>query len=459
MRPVPVLLLSLLWMACSGTPPEIRSLPIVSISDTTPDAGGEILFPSRSMSTSKLTVRLTGLAPERSYILCLNTGEPNTPTSETLGKLQLHGWPLGSFYDNPQGFKEGHWNFVRIESDASGRFERGFELPLPPLDYRIRLLIKTAGEGGYAPVAQSDAFLMAVSGSPLKRWLAGTMFALAFVPLLFIVRGRARDRGEHGAPDHEAAEAAGADVNRTPSSSEDDSATGGGATLQLNPAAPGLPDALGAEHTRLDASEVQGSEFEDPNQFNGHAFNGNPCNANQGDASQGDPHRCDASHTAMEPTNGSAGPSSLIDRDLTLVERARIEGNLRHGKRFSWIEIHNRRKHFRARQALVFQILCEQDPNCDGLPQEEIIREWEAVYEAKRANPVRVRDIFRACADEPGDFIVRVPGPASVYRLGLLPTTSEKSEESEESIHEDSPAELKDASQCESSSMDRSQYE
>jgi hypothetical protein len=106
----------------------------------------------------------------------------------------------------------------------------------------------------------------------------------------------------------------------------------------------------------------------------------------------------------------------------TLVERARAEGVLQHHKNYAWIEIHGRRKSFRARQALVFRILCEQDPNCDGIPQDEIIKAWEEVFRANRANPVRVRDIFRSCEHEPGDFIVRVAGPASVYRLRLEPT-------------------------------------
>jgi len=46
------------------------------------------------------------------------------------------------------------------------------------------------------------------------------------------------------------------------------------------------------------------------------------------------------------------------------------------------------------------------------------------VYGVARANPVRVRDIFRAYKDEPGDFIVRVPGPASAYRLRLEPAAA-----------------------------------
>jgi hypothetical protein len=106
----------------------------------------------------------------------------------------------------------------------------------------------------------------------------------------------------------------------------------------------------------------------------------------------------------------------------TWVERARAEGVLLHHKNYAWIEIHGKRKSFRPRQAFVFRILCEHDPNCDGMPQDEIIKAWEEEFRAKRANPVRVRDIFRSCEHEPGDFIVRVAGPASVYRLRLEAT-------------------------------------
>src|SRR5262245_43518975 len=116
------------------------------------------------------------------------------------------------------------------------------------------------------------------------------------------------------------------------------------------------------------------------------------------------------------------GPLPFVGGMRTCVDRARAQGVLRHNKNYTWIEIHGRRKIFRQRQALVFRILCEQDPNCGGILQDDIVKDWEAVFHATRANPVRVRDIFRSCQGEPGDFIVRVPGPASAYRLRLEAT-------------------------------------
>jgi hypothetical protein len=113
-----------------------------------------------------------------------------------------------------------------------------------------------------------------------------------------------------------------------------------------------------------------------------------------------------------------------------------VAGVLVHHRNLSWIEIHGRRKSFRPRQALVFRILLENDPDCEGMLQEEIVKAWEKVYAVARANPVRVRDIFRACKDEPGDFIVRVPGPASAYRLRLEPGIAQPHSHDAELAHE-----------------------
>jgi hypothetical protein len=142
-----------------------------------------------------------------------------------------------------------------------------------------------------------------------------------------------------------------------------------------------------------------------------------PAYADEDDLQGEQRERADGSAQA-QGDSASASPQAA----QTLVERARAEGVLLHHKNYAWIEIHGRRKSFRPRQALVFRILCEQDPNCDGVPQDEIVKAWEEVFQAKRANQVRVRDIFRSCEHEPGDFIVRVAGPASVYRLRLEPT-------------------------------------
>ncbi len=132
---------------------------------------------------------------------------------------------------------------------------------------------------------------------------------------------------------------------------------------------------------------------------------------------------CDDDGAVEHSSRSAVGEAmELVGCARTRVDRARAEGVLQHHKNYAWIEIHGRRKSFRPRQALVFRILCEHDPNCDGIPQDEIIKAWEEVFRAKRANAVRVRDIFRSCEHEPGDFIVRVAGPASVYRLRLEPT-------------------------------------
>ncbi len=133
------------------------------------------------------------------------------------------------------------------------------------------------------------------------------------------------------------------------------------------------------------------------------------------------PDETDAGHQEAGPILEADSQNGLACAQ-TSVERARAEGLLLHHKNYAWIEIRGRRKRFRARQALVFRILCERDPNCEGMPQEEIVKAWEEQFGVSRANPVRVRDIFRSCEHEPGDFIVRVAGRASMYRLRLEPT-------------------------------------
>jgi hypothetical protein len=136
------------------------------------------------------------------------------------------------------------------------------------------------------------------------------------------------------------------------------------------------------------------------------------------------PARARAPEPAREGPETVAAPAieaapRADDPARTRVDQARAEGILVHQRNFAWVEIHGRRKSFRPRQALVFQILCEHDPDCDGMPQEQIIEEWERIYNVARANPVRIVDIFRSYSDEPGDFIERMPGPASMYRLRL----------------------------------------
>jgi len=309
-------------LACTGASSETITLPVDPVPGTTLSATGEVDFPAVSTGGAKIAVRLEGLDPDTTYILCLNPWDPESPTSELLGQIGLHGWPLGEIYEDPSsGVRVGHWNFARIETDANGSFSHTYDLPLPPFDYSIRMLIKTAHSAGSRTILQTDSLMMAVNPPMMGRLLAGTVVALAFVPLIFIARGRSRDR-----------------------------------------------------------------------------------------------RRVRLRHYSSDTGDREPAPEYH-----TLVERARAEGILCHNKRYTWIEIHNRRKTFRPRQALVFQILCEHDPNCDGMLQEDIVKEWEDVFSAKRANPVRVRDIFRASPDEPGDFIVRVPGPASAYKLRLTP--------------------------------------
>jgi hypothetical protein len=336
-------MLWLVGLAACSEPPQARELPLEPIGDQRSVYGTLRVTPS-ARGHAGFTLKMSGLIPSETYILCLNAQDPGSKTSETLGNLGIPGWPLGAFYPNPAGGTEGFWDFEKVQANEQGSYERHFELPLPAHSYRIKFLVKPNASADHHPILTSQPLLLHVRAAlemadVLKT---GTLAALAALPLVFMARGRGR--------------------RKTFSDAEDDA------------------------QPREQASEPRVEAF-DPS-----ALQGAPLDA---------------------PDATVAG---------TLVDRARAEGVLAHHKNYAWIEIHGRRKSFRSRQALVFRILCEQDPNCDGIPQDEIIKAWEEVFRAKRANPVRVRDIFRSCEHEPGDFIVRVPGPASVYRLRLEPT-------------------------------------
>ena len=317
-------------IGCTRTPADVVELPLVEVGrpeSPTPSAPvtqlGRIRIATRAGEITPVVVRLVGLQPTHRYVLCLNPEESGSPTSDALGRIAIAGWPPGEIYRSPSGRQVGHWNFATITTDAQGAFEGAFDLPLRPLEYRVRLLVKTTYDEGSVSLLQTKRVEVSVLPSITERWLAGTLMVLPLAPLLWFVRLRRRKATARPAP--------------------------------------------------------------------------------RGDTP---------------------------DTGRTRIERARAEGVIRHSETYTWIEIHGRRKRFRPRQALVFRILCEQDPDGLGVPQETIVRLWEASFPAQRANPVRVHDIFRAYPDEPGDFIVRVAGAACVYRLRLGPEQAEPPPES-----------------------------
>jgi len=322
-------------------------------------ANGHLHLPVKASSRATLSVDMSGLAPYATYVLCLDAETAETPASAGLGKLVLAGWPPGNFWET-HGIKKGFWDFARVETDAEGRFAQAFELPLPPLDYRVRLLVKRVeATGGMVSVLQAPVLLLEVQ-SPLreKAWLLALVAALTCpIPLLWLLHLMRRRTG-----------------------------------------------------TVLDTfALVDTDDEEDAPALAGSAAAA-PAAATNG--------------AAAEAVRAPLVETEHADPPRDRVEQARIAGTLAHHRNFSWVEIHGRRKGFRPRQALVFRILIEHDPDCEGMLQDEIVKAWEKVYGVARANPVRVCDIFRAYKDEPGDFIVRVPGPASAYRLRLEPAAA-----------------------------------
>jgi hypothetical protein len=325
---------------------ELKVLDLEPLEDLV--ANGHLHLPVEPSGVAALSIDLGGLAPKSTYVLCLDAETAEVAASAKLGSLSLPGFQPGMFWET-QGVKKGFWDFARVETDEQGRFARAFELPLPPLDYRVRLLVKRVEpHGGMSSVLQSPVLLLEVQ-SPLRRqaWVIALVVALACpLPLLWFLRARRRN-----AP----------------------------------------VDTFALSDTREEAPAIAG-----------------PAPS--------------AAPAVAAPAVGQPVLQPVVPQPeppRTRVEQARVEGVLLHHRNLSWIEIHGRRKSFRPRQALVFQILMDCDPDCEGMLQEEIVKAWEKVYGVARANPVRVRDIFRAYKDEPGDFIVRVPGPASAYRLRL----------------------------------------
>jgi hypothetical protein len=319
-------------------------------------ASGSLRIPLSSRPVADLSIRLSGLEPGATYVLCLDTVEPGSDTSHALGNLGLPGWPLGAFVRTENGDEHGFWDFEKFKADATGSYSETVQLPLPPMDYRLRLLVKRSPSEGSRSLLQSETLLVSVD--PLlevRRWAGRAGLALAFAGLGLVMRSQRRTREREDGPVTDELESS-----------------------SMSPPA--------VESTAMDV-DLDDEDF----------------------AASSVQLSCDVA------------PQVPVQPPRTLIEHARAEGVLLHHKTYAWVEIHGRRKSFRPRQALVFHILCEHDPNCDGLPQEQIVKEWEHVYRAKRANPVRVLDIFRSHPDEPGDFIERVAGSASVYRLRLEP--------------------------------------
>lgn len=336
----------LLAAPLSAAAGELRVLELEPLEDI--QANGHLHLPVQPGSVATLSVDLGGLAPISTYVLCLDAETAETPASAALGSLVLPGWAPGNLWE-----RKGFWDFARVETDAEGRIAQAFELPLPPLDYRVRLLVKRVEpHGGMVSVLQSPVLLLEVRSKLREQaWILAIVAAFACpLPLLWLVHLMRRR--------HQTV------------------------------------DTFALSTTREEAPALEGPVAAPA-----------PAAADVGAASVSPPL---VAVVRMEPPR-------------TRVEQARAEGTLTHHRNLSWIEIHGRRKSFRPRQALVFRILMDNDPDCEGMLQEEIVKAWEKVYAVARANPVRVRDIFRACKDEPGDFIVRVPGPASAYRLRLEP--------------------------------------
>lgn len=139
--------------------------------DPEPGASGSFCFAEKSVGPWQITVRLNGLTPNESYWLSLNAGSPGTPENRILGDIRIPGWRAGHYFE-----KEGFWDFKEIKTDAQGKFEDSASLPLPPLRYHVKFLIKKSYvQKGGRVVLYTDALVFEIAESWtewLRRWLA-----------------------------------------------------------------------------------------------------------------------------------------------------------------------------------------------------------------------------------------------------------------------------------------------
>lgn len=150
---------------CSGRV-EYRELPLEPVPGTAMGKNpGSMQLTVHRGGPVQLKLRLNGLQADTGYVLCLNPAAADSPTSRHLGTLSIPGWPLGEFWVNPSGQREGFWDFLRIQTDSEGRFDDTLTIPLPPMEYKVRLLIKHPQPQGVRSILQSNAIFMAIEPS------------------------------------------------------------------------------------------------------------------------------------------------------------------------------------------------------------------------------------------------------------------------------------------------------
>lgn len=131
MNPLPMVSLALLLVAPAG------EMPLVN-----PPSWGRVISPAthgaiaiRKVLPGALVigVKLEGMLPEHSYILCLND-RPDHPGNEWLPS-PVPGHPEEKYFD-----------FTQARTDASGRLDGEFTVPLHRGLYNVRFYVKDPGD-------------------------------------------------------------------------------------------------------------------------------------------------------------------------------------------------------------------------------------------------------------------------------------------------------------------------
>ncbi len=138
---------------------EASLVPLGKDLGTAGEVSGSICYAEAYRSPWPILVKLTRLAPEKTYWLTLNCTIPGSEECRILGELAVPGWPPGKHYNG-----EGYWDFEQVQTDSKGAFDGAFELPLPSAEYRVKFFVKRARD--WAILLHNDNIVFEVNQPP-----------------------------------------------------------------------------------------------------------------------------------------------------------------------------------------------------------------------------------------------------------------------------------------------------
>lgn len=156
------LIVAIILSTSCGAQAACREVQLRPYGTLEPGASGSVCFAEKKYGSWPITVKLKGLTPGEYYWLSINAKSPESPENDILGTLMVSGWPLGAYYKNSSGQKEGYWDFKEIQTDSHGSFEATIVLPLPPATYRVKFFVKQNYSKGGDVVFYNDSLTCTV---------------------------------------------------------------------------------------------------------------------------------------------------------------------------------------------------------------------------------------------------------------------------------------------------------